>query len=150
MLTFTDDKVHQENPCHKIPRPPNAFMLYANENRKRLAQLNPQDSNKDISKRLGMSWHLMDGPEKARYFRMAKEADEEHRRRYPGKHKLLNSVDVFEIIANFYFNLEISVANFWSRRGIVVEVRMPFHGLFGCLHSAIVLVPDFPRVEVEN
>lgn len=36
----------------KIPRPANAFMLFANEWRKKLAIQNPRESNKDISVRL--------------------------------------------------------------------------------------------------
>ncbi|XP_053994042.1 uncharacterized protein LOC128884591 [Hylaeus volcanicus] len=35
----------------KIPRPANAFMLFANEWRKKLASENPRESNKDISVR---------------------------------------------------------------------------------------------------
>lgn len=34
-----------------IPRPPNAFMVFANESRAEMAYLNPQESNKYISKR---------------------------------------------------------------------------------------------------
>ncbi|XP_057327046.1 putative transcription factor capicua [Microplitis mediator] len=36
----------------KIPRPANAFMLFANEWRRKLANENPRESNKDISVRL--------------------------------------------------------------------------------------------------
>lgn len=36
----------------KIPRPANAFMLFANEWRRKLAAENPRESNKDISVRL--------------------------------------------------------------------------------------------------
>lgn len=36
----------------KIPRPANAFMLFANEWRRKLAAQNPRESNKDISVRL--------------------------------------------------------------------------------------------------
>ncbi|XP_076637179.1 uncharacterized protein LOC143349655 [Colletes latitarsis] len=39
----------------KIPRPANAFMLFANEWRKTLAAENPRESNKDISVRLVFS-----------------------------------------------------------------------------------------------
>ena len=35
----------------RIPRPPNAFMLFANEYRKKLSCENPRESNKDISVR---------------------------------------------------------------------------------------------------
>lgn len=35
----------------RIPRPPNAFMLFANEFRKKLSCENPRESNKDISVR---------------------------------------------------------------------------------------------------
>lgn len=33
----------------KIPRPPNAFMLFANDWRRKLASQFPKESNKDIS-----------------------------------------------------------------------------------------------------
>lgn len=68
----------------KIPRPPNAFMLYANENRKTLAHLYPADSNKEISRRLGQTWKDLSLQEKNKYFQKAKDIDREHKRRYPG------------------------------------------------------------------
>lgn len=69
----------------KIPRPPNAFMLYANENRKSVAQLHPTESNKDISKRLGSSWKALQTPEKLKYYERAKAVDLEHKKKYPSK-----------------------------------------------------------------
>lgn len=42
----------------KIPRPANAFMLFANEWRKKLAAENPRESNKDISVRLVSSCNV--------------------------------------------------------------------------------------------
>lgn len=69
----------------KIPRPPNAFMIYANENRKILAHQFPADSNKEISKKLGSTWKNLATEEKNKYFDKAKEIDMEHKRKYPSK-----------------------------------------------------------------
>ncbi|KOX81221.1 hypothetical protein WN51_00129 [Melipona quadrifasciata] len=45
-----DDRIADSNGVkRKIPRPANAFMLFANEWRKKLAAENPRESNKDIS-----------------------------------------------------------------------------------------------------
>ncbi|CAH1954244.1 unnamed protein product [Acanthoscelides obtectus] len=68
----------------KIPRPPNAFMLYANEHRKIMAQQYPADSNKEISKKLGKTWKQLDLKKKAVYFEKANTISEEHKRKYPG------------------------------------------------------------------
>jgi hypothetical protein len=40
----------------KIPRPPNSFMIFANEWRRQLAIQFPNESNKEISVRLGLMW----------------------------------------------------------------------------------------------
>ncbi|KAJ9584428.1 hypothetical protein L9F63_021228, partial [Diploptera punctata] len=71
-------------PRQKIPRPPNAFMLFANEWRKKLAVEFPRESNKDISVRLGAMWKTMLKEEKEKYFTLAREVDAEHKRKYPG------------------------------------------------------------------
>lgn len=76
-----------DNNILKVPRPPNAFMLFANENRKKMAQKYPLDSNKEISKRLGNCWRNLKTDEKNRYFAMAKEVDADHKRKYPGYFK---------------------------------------------------------------
>ncbi|XP_026671684.1 uncharacterized protein LOC113464688 [Ceratina calcarata] len=68
----------------KIPRPANAFMLFANEWRKKLAAENPRESNKDISVRLGVLWKSMAKDVKEKYFALAREVDAEHKRKYPG------------------------------------------------------------------
>ncbi|OXU26895.1 hypothetical protein TSAR_015815 [Trichomalopsis sarcophagae] len=67
----------------KIPRPANAFMLFANEWRKKLAVENPKESNKDISVRLGVRWKTMPKELKEKYFALAREVDAEHKRKYP-------------------------------------------------------------------
>lgn len=68
----------------KVPRPANAFMLFANENRKKMAQQFPLESNKEISKRLGNSWKQLEAEEKNRFFVLAKKVDAEHKLKYPG------------------------------------------------------------------
>ncbi|XP_019873610.1 transcription factor SOX-30 isoform X4 [Aethina tumida] len=67
----------------KIPRPLNAFMLYANENRKTVAQMYPAESNKEISKKLGLSWRTLSVQEKNKYYQRAKIIDSEHKKKYP-------------------------------------------------------------------
>jgi hypothetical protein len=68
----------------KIPRPPNAFMLYANENRKKMSQLYPTESNKDISKRLGNGWKSLNEDERKKFFERAKAIGLQHKKEYPG------------------------------------------------------------------
>ncbi|XP_012056376.1 PREDICTED: sex-determining region Y protein-like [Atta cephalotes] len=68
----------------KIPRPANAFMLFANEWRRKLAAENPRESNKNISVRLGVFWKNMSKDIKEKYFALAREVDKEHKRKYPG------------------------------------------------------------------
>ncbi|XP_011063188.1 PREDICTED: mating-type protein MAT-2-like [Acromyrmex echinatior] len=76
----------------KIPRPANAFMLFANEWRRKLAAENPRESNKDISVRLGVFWKNMSKDIKEKYFALAREVDKEHKRKYPGMYcNLYNS-----------------------------------------------------------
>lgn len=51
VVNSSQSKVANSTTKLKIPRPPNAFMLFANEWRKKLATQNPRESNKDISVR---------------------------------------------------------------------------------------------------
>ncbi|GLV35547.1 bric a brac 2 [Carabus blaptoides fortunei] len=68
----------------KIPRPPNAFMIFANEWRRKLASEHPKESNKEISVRLGMMWKNLSSDTKENYYSASRKADEEHKRKYPG------------------------------------------------------------------
>lgn len=68
----------------KIPRPPNAFILFANQWRKKLAGRHPWETNAEISKRLGNMWKSMDNDEKGVYKALAREADAKHKKEYPG------------------------------------------------------------------
>jgi hypothetical protein len=68
----------------KIPRPPNAFILFANEWRKKVAEQHPWESNMEISKRLGAMWKSMTNEEKTVYMALAREADAKHKKEHPG------------------------------------------------------------------
>ncbi|XP_075234112.1 uncharacterized protein LOC142331945 [Lycorma delicatula] len=68
----------------KIPRPPNAFMIFANEWRRKLAYQHPLESNKDISVRLGMMWKNLTVDAKENYYKASRKADEDHKKKYPG------------------------------------------------------------------
>ncbi|KDR16421.1 uncharacterized protein LOC110832614 [Zootermopsis nevadensis] len=68
----------------KIPRPPNAFMIFANEWRRKLAYQYPSESNKEISVRLGVMWKNLSADAKEKYYTASRQADEEHKRKYPG------------------------------------------------------------------
>lgn len=68
----------------KVPRPPNAFMIFGQQYRKVLADKNPNCTNKQISKILGSEWRNMCKEEKTRYHRLADEAYQQHLTKYPG------------------------------------------------------------------
>ncbi|KAF4528574.1 hypothetical protein B566_EDAN015721 [Ephemera danica] len=68
----------------KIPRPPNAFMVFANEWRRKLAFQHPSENNKEISVRLGVMWKSLSAEAKEGYYAASREADIEHKRKYPG------------------------------------------------------------------
>lgn len=70
--------------CYRIPRPPNAFMIFANEWRRKLAYQHPMESNKEISVRLGMMWKNLNSDTKEGYYTASRKADEDHKRKYPG------------------------------------------------------------------
>lgn len=97
-------------------------MLYANENRKTMAQRYPADSNKEISKKLGSTWKNLDADEKRRYFEKAREIDLEHKRKYPGKWLILESTLHFQKIYNHNenpkktkFSLEEEAGKEWKK-----------------------------------
>lgn len=68
----------------KIPRPPNAFMIFANKWRKTLANMHQNESNAEISCRLGNMWKGLEKEAKDGYYKAAKQADLEHKEKYPG------------------------------------------------------------------
>uniref|UniRef100_A0A131YXL9 Transcription factor SOX1/3/14/21 (SOX group B) n=1 Tax=Rhipicephalus appendiculatus TaxID=34631 RepID=A0A131YXL9_RHIAP len=67
----------------RIPRPPNAFMLFAQEKRRSVAAENPSENNQRVSTRLGKLWRSLSAADKEPYQRKAAEAAAVHRRRFP-------------------------------------------------------------------
>lgn len=67
----------------RVPRPPNAFMIFGKENRKRLSLANPGSTNKDVSRLLGEQWQSMDESEKEPYRESARQALTDHKNKYP-------------------------------------------------------------------
>lgn len=47
----------------------------------------PAESNKEISKKLGLSWRTLSVQEKNKYYQRAKIIDSEHKKKYPSKFK---------------------------------------------------------------
>ena len=66
-----------------VKRPMNAFMVWARDARRKIAQENPKLHNTDISKRLGMSWRDLSEECKAPYRMEAKRIRETHVQKYP-------------------------------------------------------------------
>ena len=83
MSNSVQDQNIEEEP--KIPRPPNAFMIFGKENRKLLAQKFPNYTNKFISKILGNQWKNIDYQTKAHYHQLANQAYQQHMIKYPSK-----------------------------------------------------------------
>ncbi|KDR04785.1 uncharacterized protein LOC110840684 [Zootermopsis nevadensis] len=71
------------HPVEKIRRPPNAFMFFSNEWRKKIAAIYPEESNRQISVRLGGMWKGIEGVHKNVYFALARQAEAEHKKKYP-------------------------------------------------------------------
>lgn len=69
----------------RIPRPPNAFMIFGQQNRKLLATQYPQYTNKQISKILGDEWRKMNEQDKSYFHKLSEEAHAKHMQKYPGK-----------------------------------------------------------------
>ncbi|KAG8200539.1 hypothetical protein JTE90_000612 [Oedothorax gibbosus] len=70
--------------AEKIARPPNAFMIFAQENRKALAMKYPEHSNKAISSMLGQWWKGLGVSSKKKYFDQSKMMHELHKKQHPG------------------------------------------------------------------
>ncbi|CAL1597175.1 unnamed protein product [Knipowitschia caucasica] len=68
---------------HRVRRPLNAFIIWTKEERRRLAQLNPDLENTDLSKILGKTWKAMSLAEKRPYMQEAERLRVQHTIDYP-------------------------------------------------------------------
>ena len=66
-----------------VKRPMNAFMVWARDARRKIAQENPKLHNAEISKQLGLSWRELSDEEKSPYRVEAKRIRETHIQKYP-------------------------------------------------------------------
>ncbi|KAK2859608.1 hypothetical protein Q5P01_004228 [Channa striata] len=86
--------VHSDSSCtspesksasaqQRVRRPLNAFIIWTKEERRRLAQLNPDLENTDLSKILGKTWKAMSLAEKRPYMQEAERLRVQHTIDYP-------------------------------------------------------------------
>ena len=78
------DVVDRQKPAKHVKRPMNAFMCWAQVERKKImASTVPSMHNSEISKVLGERWKRLDPGEKQPYVMQAKHLQELHKQEYP-------------------------------------------------------------------
>jgi len=66
-----------------VKRPMNAFMVWSQIERKKMADIYPDMHNAEISRRLGKQWKLLSDAERRPFIVRSEKLREEHMRRYP-------------------------------------------------------------------
>ncbi|KAF4984448.1 hypothetical protein FZEAL_411 [Fusarium zealandicum] len=68
----------------KIPRPPNAYILYRKERHSMVKDMNPGITNNEISQVLGKCWNMESREVRAKYKDQAEVIKQNHREKHPG------------------------------------------------------------------
>lgn len=66
-----------------VKRPMNAFMVWSQIERRKMAEVYPDMHNAEISRRLGRRWKLLTESERRPYIQRSEKLREEHMRKYP-------------------------------------------------------------------
>ncbi|KAI3381796.1 hypothetical protein SNEBB_000844 [Seison nebaliae] len=82
-IDVTELKNMMKTKTGKIPRPMNAFMVFAHQHRSILRYQNPKDCNNDVSKRLGALWKNLPLNIKQKYYHLQQMLHDEHKKMYP-------------------------------------------------------------------
>ncbi|KAM0195116.1 hypothetical protein ACHAPA_005713 [Fusarium lateritium] len=82
------EAIYMQRPDHgpkrvKIPRPPNAYIIYRKERHQKIKKERPTLTNNQISMILGRTWNMEDTEVRHLYKLKADAVKEEHRRKYP-------------------------------------------------------------------
>ncbi len=69
--------------AHHVKRPMNAFMVWSQIERRKMAEVYPDMHNAEISRRLGRRWKLLTETERRPFIQRSEILREEHMRKYP-------------------------------------------------------------------
>ena len=94
-------KVMSNSLSDKIKRPMNAFMVWAKQRRKELAQENPHMHSAEIGRRLGAGWRALSETEKRPYIDESQRLCQQHMLAYPS-YRLRKPKIVFKRFGSTY------------------------------------------------
>ena len=82
-MDITSAKKGSGNKESHVKRPMNAFMVWSQIERRKMAEVYPDMHNAEISRRLGRRWKLLTESERRPFIQRSEKLREEHMRKYP-------------------------------------------------------------------